>query len=210
MRPSFGLWLLLLPTVAGGPALVHAQACAADGCGEATFEIRWVSTPPPPPSDSMPSVDVAARFLAFQRDFERDFGARPRGGGGDRAAELGEKVAKRLTDRFEGGRIYGWYVGGRRLYDRAEGLYERIETSTRWTTRGVSVDADVESAVYGDGRLHVEKRVKGFRLGLDVNDAAEGRFGVRLAGVVRGYHLNMGVGDFAHGQLRVGVKKRLE
>jgi hypothetical protein len=81
------------------------------------------------------------------------------------------------------------------VYDRFEGLYQRIERSSRWATRGVSVDPDLEAAVDGKLRLAVERRVAGFDMGVKVDDAVSGRLGLRLGGVVRGYKFGFDVND---------------
>jgi hypothetical protein len=81
------------------------------------------------------------------------------------------------------------------VYDRVEGFYQRLERSSRWATRNVSVDPDLEAAVDGKLRLAVERRMVGFDMGVKVEDAVSGKLGLRLGGVVRGYKFGFDVSD---------------
>ncbi|HKY59644.1 MAG TPA: hypothetical protein VJP59_01415 [Gemmatimonadota bacterium] len=142
-------------------------------------------------------VDVRARFEAFQREFAEDFGA-PVGDGGPEDGEangLEERVGQAFAERWEGSRMFRWYEKMVGVYDRFEGFYERIERSSRWATRGVSVDPDLEAAVDGKLRLAVERRVARFDMGVKVDDAVSGRLGLRLGGVIRGYKFGFDVSD---------------
>lgn len=143
-------------------------------------------------------VDVRARFEAFQRDLAEDFdapiddgGPEPKREGNDLETRVGEAIAR----RWEGSRMFRWYEGMVGVYDRFEGFYERVERSSRWATRGVSVDPDLEAAVDGKLRLAFEKRVAGLDMGVNVDDAVSGRLGLRLGGVIRGYKFGVDVSD---------------
>lgn len=157
------------------------------------------------PPDTLPAVDVVERFAEFQQQFDEDFGPP------DRGQDLEARFLKHLESRFEGNETLRRYRDkGLGLYRRFEGLYERLEASTRWTAKGIRFDAEVESVIDGRMRLHVERRIRGFKLGLDVNDAAQGKVGLRFGGVVRGYHINVDLNDVASGRLRLGLRKRLD
>lgn len=157
------------------------------------------------------NVDVLARFEEFQRDFARDFGVKAgndsdagEGGGGDAGSRFGEAFVK----RWEGSAAYRWYERMLGVYDRFEGLYERIESSTRWATSGFEVDPDLEAAVDGKLRLHVDRDVGRFDVGLNVDNALDGRLGLRLGGTVKGYKFGFGVSDVVNdGRLSVQVRK---
>lgn len=169
---------------------------------------RLVATPP----DSLPEVDVAARIEAFQRGFVEDFGGTIDRGTGEalRREDLGARIERRLTERFEGSSLERWYRRALGLYRGAEGVYARIEAATNWATTGFDLDADLESVVDGKVVVHVERRVHGFDLGLDVEDAVEGKVGLRLGGVVRGYKISLDAGDVGSGRVAFRLKKRLE
>lgn len=94
------------------------------------------------------------------------------------------------------------------VYDRFEGFYERLESSTRWATRGFDVDPDLEAAVDGKLRLHVERRLGLFDMGVNVDNALDGRLGLRLGGTVRGYKFGFDVSDIVNdGRMSVQVRK---
>jgi hypothetical protein len=164
----------------------------------------------------MSAVDVAERFELFQQGFVAEFGGEVQDqnpGGGRRVGgnqDIATRISKRLMERFEGSRIFGWYQGAMGIYERFERLHRRIEASTRWNRNGFAVDTDVESVVDGSVKVHVEKRVRGFKVGFDLHDATEGRVGLRVGGVMRGYQVNVDLADLGTGQLRLGVKKRLD
>jgi hypothetical protein len=143
-------------------------------------------------------VDVRARFEAFQRELAEDFGA-PVGDGGPEDGKEGDdleaRVGEAFAERWEGSRMFRWYERMVGVYDRFEGFYQRIERSSRWATRGVSVDPDLEAAVDGKLRLAVERRVAGFDMGVKVDDAVSGRLGLRMGGVIRGYKFGFDVSD---------------
>src|SRR5688572_2321560 len=189
-------------TARGQDAEVHPDDVVERGAPSLEFPFP---APPLPPSDSLPAVDISVRFAAFQRDFDEEFGPPARG------KDLEAKFVERLEKRLEESPLLRQYRDrGMGLYRRFEGLYERIEASTRWSTKGVQIDAEVESMVDGNVRLHVERRIHGFKLGLDINDATQGRVGLRFGGVVRGYHINLDLKDVTSGQLRLGLRKRLD
>lgn len=143
-------------------------------------------------------VDVRTRFEAFQRELAEDFGA-PVGDGGSEGGKEGNdlenRVGEALAERWEGSRMFRWYERMVGVYDRFEGFYQRVERSSRWATRGVSLDPDLEAAVDGKLRLAVERRVAGFDMGVKVDDAMSGRLGLRLGGVIRGYKFGVDVSD---------------
>ena len=142
-------------------------------------------------------VDVRARFEAFQRQLAEDFDAPIGEAGGEETEgnDLEARVGKAFAERWEGSRMFLWYERMVGVYDRFEGFYQRIERSSRWATRGVSVDPDLEAAVDGKLRLAVERRVAGFDMGVKVDDAVSGRLGLRLGGVIRGYKFGFDVND---------------
>lgn len=153
--------------------------------------------PAAPEADTV-EVDVRARFAAFQRDLAEDFDAPiDDGGPGVKKEEndLETRVGEAIARRWEGSRMFRWYERMVGVYDRFEGFYERVERSSRWATRGVSVDPDLEAAVDGKLRLAVEKRVAGLDMGVNVDDAVSGRLGLRLGGVIRGYKFGFDVSD---------------
>ncbi|HET6343161.1 MAG TPA: hypothetical protein VFG78_13370 [Gemmatimonadota bacterium] len=175
-------------TQAREPALSLHEAMAPPGF--------WAV--PAPEEGGEVEVDVRTRFEAFQRELADDFGA-PVGDGGPEG-ERGEnhletRVGDALARRWEGSRMFRWYEGMVGVYDRFEGFYQRVERSSRWATRGVSVDPDLEAAVDGKLRVAVERRVAGFDMGLKVEDAVGGRLGLRLGGVIRGYKFGFDVSD---------------
>ena len=163
----------------------------------------------PPTTGSQ--VDVRARFAEFQRDFAADFGAGTGEDGGardgprnDSASRFGEALAK----RWEGTFAYQWYERMLGVYDRFEGFYQRIEESTRWARSGFDVDPDLEAAVDGKLRLHLEREVAFLDTGVNIDDAMSGRLGLRLGGMIRGYKFGFGVSDVANkGRLSVQIWK---
>jgi hypothetical protein len=170
-----------------------------------SLEFPFPASPPLPPPDSLPAVDVAVRFAEFQLEFDEEFGPPARG------KELEALFVKRLEERLEESAFLRRYRDrGMGLYRRFEGLYERIESSTRWSAKGVRIDAEVESMIDGNVRVHAERRIHGFKLGLDINDATQGKVGLRFGGVIRGYHINLDLRDVTSGQLRLGLRKRLD
>lgn len=150
------------------------------------------------PND-MADVDVQARFDEFQRDFAKDFGVKLRDEGERRGERRDEGIAAKFerdfAKRWEGSGVYRWYEKAAGVYDRVEGLYNRIEFSTRWATRGVDVNPDVDAVLDGKLRLHVERDVGRLNMGFDVDDAMAGRLGLRLGGTVRGYRVSFDVSD---------------
>jgi hypothetical protein len=143
-------------------------------------------------------VDVGARFEVFQRELAEEFGAPVDAGGtgsGRDQEDLGTKVGDAFLERWEGSRVFRWYERMAGVYDRVEGFYQRVERSSRWATRNVSVDPDLEAAVDGKLRLAVERRVAGFDMGVKVEDAVSGKLGLRLGGVIRGYKFGFDVSD---------------
>lgn len=174
------------------PALALHEAWAPAGF--------WAA--PTPQEGSVVEVDVRTRFEAFQRELAEDFGAPVNDGGQEGGKErrkegndLETRVGEALARRWEGSRMFRWYEGMVGVYDRFEGFYQRVERSSRWATRGVSVDPDLEAAVDGKLRVAVERRVAGFDMGLKVEDAVSGRLGLRLGGVIRGYKFGFDVSD---------------
>lgn len=159
---------------------------------------RDIQADPAAPEREDIEVDIRARFEAFQRELAEEFDA-PIDEDGPGAKGEGEDLETRLSEafarRWEGSRMFRWYERMVGVYDRFEGLYERVERSSRWATRGVSVDPDLEAAVDGKLRLAVEKRVVGLDMGLKVDDALSGRLGLRLGGVIRGYKFGFDVSD---------------
>jgi len=152
-----------------------------------------------------PEVDVGVRFEEFQRDFEEDFGVRP---GGDPVVDLGERVAKAAAKRWEGTSAYRLYERLEGVYDRFEGFYERLESSARWASSGFEVEPDLEAAVDGKVRVHVERRIGTFDMGLDLDDAIEGKLGLRLGGMVRGYKVSFDARDIVQdGRISFQVRK---
>ncbi|HUP00197.1 MAG TPA: hypothetical protein VM737_01555 [Gemmatimonadota bacterium] len=139
------------------------------------------------------AVDIGDRFEEFQRDFEEDFGGKSTGD--DELKAAAEKIGKALEKRWAGSATYRLYRRLEGVYERAEGFYERLERSTRWTTHGVEVDPDLESAVDGKLGLHVRRKIGTFDLGLDVNDAIDGRFGLRLGGRLGRYQVSFDAAD---------------
>lgn len=159
---------------------------------------------------ALPDVDVAARFEDFQLDFESEFGA-PRGSGGPAPAEaFALRMKERFEERFAESAMLRWYQGAERVAQRFEGLYERLEASTRWAGSGFEVHTNMESIVDGRMRVAVEREVRGFRVAFDMRDAAEGRFGLRVGGAVRGYKISVDVSDLAAGTLRLQLDKRFD
>lgn len=160
--------------------------------------------------DTLPVIDVEARFEEFQRDFARDFGVE----GGDDAAREVEAIAERLKERFEqrfeDGAVFQWYQRGVRIYDRLERMHRRLEASTRWAVHGFRVHANVESVADGRLNLHAERRIQGFKVGFGMRDATAGRLGLRVGGVLRGYHINIDVDNGAGGRVWLGLEKRLD
>lgn len=179
------------------PELVAARAATA----------RAASTQP----RAGPDVDIRARFEAFQRDFAADFGVDvaddpeteddPES---DSDSPLGEAFAK----RWEGSLAYQWYERMLGVYDRFEGFYEGVERSTRWARSGFDVDPDLEAAVDGKLRLHVEREVGFLDMGLNVDDALGGQLGFRLGGVIRGYKFGLDMSDVVNnGRASIQVRK---
>ena len=200
-RPGIGIAVVLAalagPTARPAPAQ-QAQArepalALREGMGGPGF---WAA--PAPREGELVEVDVRARFEAFQRDLAEDFGA-PVGDGGPEGVNGGDdletRVGEAFAKRWEGSRMFRWYERMVGVYDRFEGFYQRVERSSRWATRGVSVDPDLEAAVDGKLRLAVERRVAGFDMGVKVDDAVSGRLGLRLGGVIRGYKFGFDVND---------------
>ena len=175
-------------TPAREPALALREAMAAPGF--------WAA--PAAREGETVEVDVRTRFEAFQRELAEDFGA-PVGDdgpeGGKEANDLETRVGEALAKRWEGSRMFRWYERMVGVYDRFDGFYQRVERSSRWATRGFSVDPDLEAAVDGKLRLAVERRVAGFDMGVKVEDAVSGRLGFRLGGVIRGYKIGFDVSD---------------
>lgn len=161
-------------------------------------------------ADTLPRVDILTRFESFQRDFDDVFGGDSRRYEGPGREGLGERWARRLESRFAGSTLGAWYGGAVDLIEDVEGIYERVESSTRWASRGFRLDADLESVVDGKVTVHLERRIHGFNVGLDAEDAVDGRFGLRLGGVVRGYVINLDVGDVEAGRMTFRLKKRLD
>lgn len=198
-RPGFGIAVMLvalagalaLPalareTQAQEPALALREGMAAPGF--------WAAPIVP---EGEVEVDVRARFEAFQRELAEDFDAPVGEGGGEEEEgdELEARVGGAFAERWEGSRMFHWYERMVGVYDRFEGFYQRIERSSRWATREVSVDPDLEAAVDGKLRVAVERRVAGFDMGLKVDDAVNGRLGLRLGGVFRGYKFGFDASD---------------
>ncbi|MGH7564436.1 MAG: hypothetical protein ACREK5_08435 [Gemmatimonadota bacterium] len=200
----------LLAVAAARPSLAQntAESAVPSLTLYETLPIRlgpW-STPVPEEADAV-EIDVGARFEAFQREFAEDFGA-PTGEDGGEVEDVGEKVGEAFVARWEGSRMFRWYERLVGVYDRFEGFYQRIETSTRWATHDFSVDPDLEAAVDGKLRVAVERRVAGFDMGLRVDDAIDGRLGLRLGGVIRGYKFGFGVSDVMNdGRFSLQVRK---
>lgn len=165
--------------------------------------------PLPVLADSLPSVDVEARFAAFQADFEREFGRR-RSGQRPPEEEFALRMRARLEKRFADSRMIHWYRRAEGLYQRFERVYERVEASTKWAGKGFEVNTHMESVVDGRMRVEVEREIRGFRVAFDVRDASEGRFGARLGGAVRGYRISVDVSDLAAGTFRLQIDKRFE
>jgi hypothetical protein len=143
-------------------------------------------------------VDIGARFELFQRELAEEFDAPIDAGGsgsGEGEGDLGTRVGEAFVERWGGSRVFRWYERMAGVYDRVEGFYQRLERSSRWATRNVSVDPDLEAAVDGKLRLAVERRMVGFDMGVKVEDAVSGKLGLRLGGVVRGYKFGFDVSD---------------
>lgn len=138
-------------------------------------------------------IDIDARFEQFQRDLARDLGFKPPETN-TRLAD-GERSKTGLEARWEGSAAHRWYQRLSGVYQQVEGLYDRIEMSTRWATSGFEVDPDVERVFDGKLGLQIERRVAGFDMGVNVDDAVEGRLGFRVGGMVRGYKVSFDVSD---------------
>jgi len=198
----------------GPPA--YAQDPAADPDPPAlrlpTSLVHLDFSAPAPGAGAAPALDIETRFQEFQVGFEREFGT-PRGGGRP-APSPGEAFALRMKERIEArfaeSAVFRWYEGAERVYQRFEGIYERIEDSTRWAGKGFEVNTHMESVVDGRMRVEVEREVRGFRIAFDMRDAAEGRFGLRAGGTVRGYKISVDVSDLAAGTLRLQLDKRFD
>ena len=171
------------------PALALHQAMAPPGF--------W-AIPTAEEGGAIEEVDVGARFEVFQRELAEEFGAPVDGGGGGSGKggeDLGSRVGEAFVERWGGSRVFRLYERMAGVYDRVEGFNQRLERSSRWATRNVSVDPDLEAAVDGKLRLAVERRVAGFDMGVKVEDAVSGKLGLRLGGVVRGYKFGVDVSD---------------
>ncbi len=209
MKSSLGSALVLAVLAAGG---AHAQDDSRAGSPPELLAARAVTAfgAREPPKIGA-NVDVRTRFAEFQRDFATDFGvdvADDPGSegepGGDSDSQFGEAFAK----RWEGSLAYHWYEKMLGVYDRFEGFYQRVERSTRWARSGFDVDPDLEAAVDGKLRLHVEREVGFLDMGVNVDDALGGQLGLRLGGVIRGYKFGFGVSDVANnGRVSVQVRK---
>ena len=145
-------------------------------------------------TDALHAVDIGERFEEFQREFEEDFGEKSSSDDEELKTAV-ENFGKTLEKRWEGSATYRLYRRLEGVYERVEGFYTRLERSTRWTTHGIKVDPDLESAVDGKLGLHVRRKIGTFDLGLDVNDAVDGRLGLRLGGRLGRYQVSFDAAD---------------
>lgn len=188
---------LIGPTARPVPAQEVAVREPALTLHQAMAPPSFWATPPAEEAGAV-EVDVGARFEVFQRELAEEFGAPVDAGEPGSAKDgddLGARFGEAFVERWGGSRVFRWYERMAGVYDRVEGFYQRVERSSRWATRNVSVDPDLEAAVDGKLRLAVERRVVGLDMGVKVEDAVSGKLGLRLGGVVRGYKFGFDVSD---------------
>lgn len=199
-RSGIGIAVVLAALAGPTARPVPAQQVALR---EPTLSLHEAMAPPgfwatPAPDEAgAVEVDVGARFEVFQRELAEEFGAPVDTGAGSakEGDDLGTRVGEAFVERWGGSRVFRLYERMAGVYERVEGFYQRVERSSRWATRNVSVDPDLEAAVDGKLRLAVERRVAGLDMGVKVEDAVSGKLGLRLGGVIRGYKFGFDVSD---------------
>lgn len=113
-------------TTGGGPTR-SARAMTAHSLSPATA--------PDPEAPVAPRI--MARYLSFEREFARDFGAASAAGARQEAAEL-QDIRRRLVARWGGTALFRFVAQSIKLYDRVE---EAAQVERAGFRMGVEMDA---------------------------------------------------------------------
>lgn len=101
----------------------------------------------PAPSE----ISVLPRYLAFQRDFARDFGVDP--ALALRDGDAGEDLWARFSSRWGDTTFHRWV-------ERALVVYAQFEASTRFEKKGFNMDVQVDDVPEGKLGLRVSRALE--------------------------------------------------